>query len=174
LNSFSCKSNLPLLTLLLFRSCHQATHLQTGLCKHKIIFLKCFSALPKSAKNGLRGNPALYVNTHSCLSCQMVYFQTKNPTMGKRFRALYWKMLIYLVPIWNILLTFWIFYDHLLYFLFIGYIFPVLVSCTKKIWQPWVWSAAKLIINPNKKDLECGVVHFRGFWELPIEKYDLA
>jgi hypothetical protein len=44
--------------------------------------------------------------------CQMVYFQTKNLNLGKSWRALAWKMLIYFMDIWNILLTFGIFYDH--------------------------------------------------------------
>jgi hypothetical protein len=34
----------------------------------------------------------------------MVYFQTKNPNLGKFWRALEWKMLVY------------VFYDHLEYF----------------------------------------------------------
>jgi hypothetical protein len=41
-------------------------------------------------------------------------------------------MSIYFMPIWNILQTFAIFYSHLLHFVFIWYIFPVLVSCNKK------------------------------------------
>jgi hypothetical protein len=44
--------------------------------------------------------------------CQMVYFQTKNPTLGKFWRALDWKMLIYFMVIWNILWRFRIFYGH--------------------------------------------------------------
>jgi hypothetical protein len=39
--------------------------------------------------------------------CQMVSFQTKNQNLGKFRRALDWKMLIYLMEIWNILQTFW-------------------------------------------------------------------
>jgi hypothetical protein len=46
--------------------------------------------------------------------CQIVSFQTKNTTMGKFWRALDWKMLIYFRAIWNILQT-W-FYDHLEHF----------------------------------------------------------
>jgi hypothetical protein len=64
--------------------------------------------------------------------CQMVSFQTKNPNLGKLWRALDWKMLIYFMSIANILQTFEIFYDHLVHFVFIWYIFPVWVSCTKK------------------------------------------
>jgi hypothetical protein len=58
--------------------------------------------------------------------CQMVSFQTKIPYLGKFWRALEWKMLINFMAIWNIL---WLFHDHLVHFVFI---FPVLVSCTKK------------------------------------------
>jgi hypothetical protein len=48
--------------------------------------------------------------------CQMVCFQTKNPNLGKFWRALDWKMLIYFMPIWNILRSFRIFYNHLSHF----------------------------------------------------------
>jgi hypothetical protein len=54
--------------------------------------------------------------------CQMVYFQTKNPNLGRFWRALYWKMTIYFMAIWNISWTFGIFYDHLVHFVFIWYI----------------------------------------------------
>jgi hypothetical protein len=53
----------------------------------------------------------------------MVYFQTKNPNLGKFLRALDWKMLIYFVDIWNSLQTFVEFYDHLVQFVLIWYIF---------------------------------------------------
>jgi hypothetical protein len=59
-------------------------------------------------------------------------FKPKNPNLCKFGRALDWKMFIYITAIWNILVTFGIFYDHLVHFLFIWYIFPVLVSCAKK------------------------------------------
>jgi hypothetical protein len=65
--------------------------------------------------------------------CQMVCFRTKNnPNVGKFWRALDWKMLIYFMATWNILWRFRVFYDHLLHFVFIWYSFPVLVSRTKK------------------------------------------
>jgi hypothetical protein len=38
----------------------------------------------------------------------------------------------YFMAIWNILQIFGIFYDHSVHFVFIWYIFPVLVSFTKK------------------------------------------
>jgi hypothetical protein len=64
--------------------------------------------------------------------CQMVYFETKNPTLGKFWRALDGKMLQYLIAIWNILRTLGICHDLLVHFVFMWYIFPVLVSCAKK------------------------------------------
>jgi hypothetical protein len=59
----------------------------------------------------------------------MVYFQAKNSNLGKFWRALDWKMLIYYMAMWNILQTFEICYDH---FVFICYIFLVLMPCTNK------------------------------------------
>jgi hypothetical protein len=58
--------------------------------------------------------------------CQMVYFQAKNPTLGKFLRALDFKLLMYFIAVWNICQTFGIFFDHLVHFVFIWYIFPVL------------------------------------------------
>jgi hypothetical protein len=34
--------------------------------------------------------------------CQMGYFQTRNPNLGKFWRALQWKRLVYSMAIWNI------------------------------------------------------------------------
>jgi hypothetical protein len=36
----------------------------------------------------------------------MVHFQTKNPNLGKFWRALEWKMLVYFMTMWTILRTF--------------------------------------------------------------------
>jgi hypothetical protein len=35
--------------------------------------------------------------------CQMVCFQTKNPNLGKFWRVLQWKILVYFMTIWSIL-----------------------------------------------------------------------
>jgi hypothetical protein len=56
--------------------------------------------------------------------CQMVYFQTKNRNLGKLWRVLRWKMLVYFTAIWYVLWSFGIFYGHLVYFVVIWYIFP--------------------------------------------------
>jgi hypothetical protein len=62
----------------------------------------------------------------------MVRFQTKNPNLGKFWNAFYWKMLIYFMANWNILLRFGECYGHLVHFVSIWYIFTFLVSCTRK------------------------------------------
>jgi hypothetical protein len=53
----------------------------------------------------------------------MVYFQTKNPNLGKFWRALNRKILTYFMATWNILRTFGMFCDHLENFVLIWYIF---------------------------------------------------
>jgi hypothetical protein len=77
--------------------------------------------------------------------CQMVCFQTKNPKLGKFYRALDCKMFIYFIAIWNILWRFGIFCDHLVHFVFTWYIFPVLVSFIKK-------NLATLLNGPKRVD----------------------
>jgi uncharacterized Tic20 family protein len=53
----------------------------------------------------------------------MEYFQTKNPNLGKFQRFFQWKMLVYFMPIWSILLLFGKFCGHVVYFMVIWYIF---------------------------------------------------
>jgi hypothetical protein len=55
--------------------------------------------------------------------CQMVYFKTKNPNLGKFWSSLDGKMLKYFMAIYNILGTFGKLYDHLVPLVFIRYIF---------------------------------------------------
>jgi hypothetical protein len=54
----------------------------------------------------------------------MVCFQTKNPNLGKFWRVLQWKMLVYLMTIWSILRPFDVFNAHLFNFVVTWYIFP--------------------------------------------------
>jgi hypothetical protein len=68
----------------------------------------------------------------SCGVARWFILKPKNPNLGKFWSALDWKMRIYFMAICNISPTFGIFYDHMVHFVFIWYIFPVLVSCTKK------------------------------------------
>jgi hypothetical protein len=90
--------------------------------------------------------------------CQMVCFQTKNPNSGRFRRALDWKMFIHyghLEYLWRV----GVFYDHLTHFAFIWYIFTVLVSCTKKIWQPRLRYAALKAWQP--------LIHrFGKYWQI--------
>jgi hypothetical protein len=46
-----------------------------------------------------------YIHVHQ--GCQMAYFQTKNPTLGKFWRVLQWKMLVYFTAIWYIFTAIW-------------------------------------------------------------------
>jgi hypothetical protein len=81
----------------------------------------------KFSRNALFRSCRLAEPFHANLSgpadqgCQMVSFQTKNPNLGKLWRALHWRMLIYFMALRNILQTFGIFYDHLVHFGFIWY-----------------------------------------------------
>jgi hypothetical protein len=50
-------------------------------------------------------------------------FSNQNPNLGKFWMALDWKMFQYFMAIWNILWRFGIFYDPLVHFVFIWYIF---------------------------------------------------
>jgi hypothetical protein len=53
----------------------------------------------------------------------MVYFQTKNTNLGKFWRFLDGKMLLYVMAICNILRTFGLFYDNSVHIVFIWYVF---------------------------------------------------
>jgi hypothetical protein len=67
----------------------------------------------------------------------MVNFRTKNRTLGKFGRALDWKMLLYYIAIWNIWLTFGIFYDYLVHFVIIWYILSGFgIMCQEKSGNP--------------------------------------
>jgi hypothetical protein len=55
----------------------------------------------------------------------MVCFQTKNPNLGKFWRVLLWKILVYFMTIWSILRPSEIFCGHLVItYVVIWYIFP--------------------------------------------------
>jgi hypothetical protein len=41
----------------------------------------------------------MYLNVAGEQGCQLVYFHTKNPTLGIVWRALEWKILVYILPI---------------------------------------------------------------------------
>jgi hypothetical protein len=62
----------------------------------------------------------------------MVYFQTKNPNLGKFWRALEWKIVVYFMTICNIFIVIWlnlwpfgIVSGHLVYFSHFGMFGPI-------------------------------------------------
>jgi hypothetical protein len=46
----------------------------------------------------------------------MVYFQTKNPSLGQFWRVFPLTMLVYFMGIWSFLLQIGIFYGHFVYY----------------------------------------------------------
>jgi hypothetical protein len=62
----------------------------------------------------------------------MANFQTKNPNLGKFWKDLQWKVLVYFMAIWSILCPFRVFCCYLVYFILNWDIFPGLVCCAKK------------------------------------------
>jgi hypothetical protein len=93
--------------------------------------------------------------------CQMVCFQTKNPNLGKFWRVLQWKMLVYILCPFGLFYSHWkYFYSHLVYFVVIWYIFPRFgVLYTLEIWQPWQdWvSTYKHMLSDHSKATSCRV-----------------
>jgi hypothetical protein len=69
--------------------------------------------------------------------CQMSYFQTKNPDLGKFWRVLQWKVLVYM-SIWYISCLFGISCGQRVYFMVVWYICSPFwyVVVPWKIWQP--------------------------------------
>jgi hypothetical protein len=79
-----------------------------------------------------------YLQPADTQGCQRVHFQTKNRNLGTFWRVLQWKMLVYFMDIWSILLQFDKVYVHLVYFVLILYIFPMVwYIVPRKIRQPW-------------------------------------
>jgi hypothetical protein len=71
--------------------------------------------------------------------CQMVYFQKQNQNLGKFWRVLQWKILVYFMAIWSIFRPFGILLA-LWYILWSFGVFSLLCYIlTRKIWQPCFW-----------------------------------
>jgi hypothetical protein len=66
----------------------------------------------------------------------MLYFQTKNLNLGKFWRALESKMLVYFMVIWNILLPLVISSGHLVMLCHFVMLWPFWYIVSRKIWQP--------------------------------------
>jgi hypothetical protein len=69
--------------------------------------------------------------------CQTVCFQTKNPNLGKFWRVLQWKMMVYFMNTWSILWTLGIVRGNLVYTYF-----PFWYFVPRKILQPWYRAVA--------------------------------
>jgi hypothetical protein len=73
----------------------------------------------------------------------MVYYQTKNPNLGKFCWVLQWKRVAYFMAIlvyfrpFSILLWHLVICGYLVYFMIIKYFFPFWYFVPGKIWQPW-------------------------------------
>jgi hypothetical protein len=70
----------------------------------------------------------------------MVCFQTKNHNLGKFWRVLQWKMLVYFMSIWSILCPFGLFYVHLVYFTAIWSILrPLEIFYGRLVYSVAIW-----------------------------------
>jgi hypothetical protein len=79
-------------------------------------------------------NEALF---YSSQCCQMICFQIKHPNLGKFWRVLQCKILVYFMTIRSILLILEMFYGHLVCFVVIWYIFPSFgILCQEKSGNP--------------------------------------
>jgi hypothetical protein len=68
--------------------------------------------------------------------CQMVYFQTKNPSLGKFWRVLPWNELVYFRVFWDVLGSFGMFWGLLGCFgILMGTFSPFWYVLSRKIWQ---------------------------------------
>jgi hypothetical protein len=66
--------------------------------------------------------------------CQMVWFPTKNPNLGKFWRVLHWKMMVCFMDTTVFCYILWTFdtvRGNLVYFSLFWFFVP------RKIWQPW-------------------------------------
>jgi hypothetical protein len=86
--------------------------------------------------------------------------------LGKFWRALDWKMLMYFTAIWNTLRTLGIFNHNLVHFVLVWYTFPVFVSCTKKNLATLGWATFFLLKNVRS--------HCRGAAEKQFHKWTLS
>jgi hypothetical protein len=91
------------------------------LIKHS--FHRLISSTYRTLSSSTKSSPNLTQDQRQ--GCQMVYFQNKNPNLGKFWRALEWKRLLYYLAVWNILQPFRTYFGHLvIYLVAIRNIFP--------------------------------------------------
>jgi hypothetical protein len=112
------------------------------------------------------------------LGCQMVFFQTKNPNLGKFWRVLQWKMLVCFITVWNILRPFGRFHGHLVDFMVTWYILssfgklyqqksgnPALIAKLRRFTLPWQIASIALL-SLGWSDHLFGA-DFSLFWDNP-------
>jgi hypothetical protein len=98
---------------------------------------------------------------HIVQCCQMVYFQTKNPNLGKFWKVLQWKMMVFFMAILSILRPNDIFYGHLVHFVVIWYIFHLWYICsTEKIWHPSLNKGGRTVFFQRRRSKN---IHSRVF-----------
>jgi hypothetical protein len=99
----------------------------------------------------------------SLQGCQMVYFQTKNWNLGIFRKVLQCKTLVYFMDILVYVLYGPIvyFFGHLLYFVVILSIYPVLVFCTKK-------NLATLARSCRTQRPRCSSLSLGSPWDLSL------
>jgi hypothetical protein len=116
-----------------------------------IVFVRCvFKGLAGCLNNGHVSSLSLLILVLKA-GLPDGFFSNQIPNVGKFWRALVWKMLIYFMAFWNILQTFWMFYDHLVHFVSTGYIFSGFgILCQEKIWQPWLKALFTRVGRPSK------------------------
>jgi hypothetical protein len=97
-----------------------------------LLLFKWFRLCKPRSLQGTRENKSKKIGKNGAeQGCQMVCFQTKNTNLGKFWRVLQWKFLVYFMVICTILRPFGVFYGYLVYFSPFWYVVP------RKIWQPW-------------------------------------
>jgi hypothetical protein len=83
---------------------------------------KCIKRMKDFRRLYVHIPPGLKVSSQQ--GCRMVYFQTKNSNLDKFWRELQRKTSIYALFVY-------LFYDHLVYFIDVGYIFGYLVYISR-------------------------------------------
>jgi hypothetical protein len=83
----------------------------------------------------------------------MVYFQTKNPNLGKFCRVLQWMMLVYFMSVSSILQPYAVICFHLVYFKVCFFPFGYFVP--RKIWQPCFREQLGKLVQRQTESWKC-------------------
>jgi hypothetical protein len=120
------------------------------------------------------------LETKTCSSQRVIFlvrvarwyiFKTKNPNLGKFLRVLQWKMLKYFMDIGSILQQIGLFYDHLVCFMVIWYMYfsPFWYVAPRKIWHPWILKRNVRSVQPQHPSGKChfwtSITFSKNKWE---------